>query len=251
MNSEPRKNQNKPRRELFISVLALVVAWLIKQANGTPLLELHYLISLPWQSPDQLEIEDRLTNARILELEQTINELEQQNQQFNLLLKSANLDSEDLAAPIIGRSMDGWWNQITLGKGSSEGVETGHVVLGIGGIVGRVVSVTPHTSRVLLVSDPNSRVGVVVSRSRNLGYLKGTSRQTAVMQFFTKVVDVEAGDTIATSPIGNIYPQGLTVGKVISVDRISKAAPEATIQLSAPFDLLEWVIIRPFTPKIS
>ena len=232
-------------------IFALSVAWLLKHFQAAPILEAHYLMSTPFQSRSQLEIEDRLTNARILELEQKITELEQQNKQFSQLIKQIDTEQKDIVAPIIGRSVSNWWSQATLGKGSNEGVQPGYIVLGIGGIVGRVVSVTDNTSRVLLISDPNSRVGVTVSRSRNLGYLRGKNSQTAVMHFFSKVIDVKEGDAIATSPLGNLYPYGMTIGRVISVDRDRGAAPEAEVQLTAPLDLLEWVVIRSFEPKLG
>lgn len=244
--------QEEQKFKIIGSIVALVIAWLLKHFQAAPIIEAYYLMSTPFQSQNQLVMEDRLTNARILELEQQITELEQQNQQFKQLLAQVEPKKEsDVVAPIIGRSVDSWWSQITLGKGSSDGVEPGYIVLGIGGIVGRVVSVTDHTSRVLLISDPNSRVGVTVSRSRNLGYLRGKNSQTAVMQFFSKVTDIKAGDAIATSPLGNLYPQGMTIGRVVTVDYNRGAAPEAEIQLTAPLDSLEWVVIRPFKPKLG
>ena len=232
------------------SIAALTVAWLLKYSQAAPIMEAYYLMSTPFQAQNRQEIEDRLTNARILELEQKIAELEQQNKQFSELLGQKEQPSE-IVAPIIGRSVDSWWSQVTIGKGSSDGIEPGYIVLGIGGVVGRVVNVTDRTSRVLLLSDPNSRVGVTVSRSRNLGYLRGNNSQTAVMHFFNKVTDVEVGDAIATSPIGNLFPHGMTIGKVTAIDRERGAAPSAEIQLTAPLDLLEWVVIRPFEPKLG
>lgn len=243
--------EKEHRGKAFLVAAALLGAWLLRHFQAAPLMELHYLTSLPWQSQNQLELEDRLTNARILELEQTISNLQQQNEQFRQLLAETTPESSDLAAPVVGRSVDSWWNQVTLGKGSKDGVQPGYVVMGIGGVVGRVVSVSPHTSRVLLLADPNSRVGVSVSRSRNLGYLRGTSSETAVMEFFSKAIDVKPGDTVATSPISNIYPEGLTIGRVVSIDTSSNAAPEAVVQLAAPIEILEWVLIRPFEPKYS
>jgi rod shape-determining protein MreC len=237
---------------ITLSITALVTAWLLKHFQAAPITEAYYLMTVPFQSQNQLVLEDRLTNARILELEQKITELEQQNKQFTKLLQETDTKTKsDLVVPIIGRSVDSWWNQVTLGKGSSDGIEPGYVVLGIGGVVGRITSVTEHTSRVLLISDPNSRVGVTISRSRNLGYLQGKSDQTAVMHFFSKVTDVKIGDAIATSPISNLYPHGMTIGRVTSIDYDRSAAPEAEIQLTAPLNLLEWVIVRPFKAKLG
>lgn len=244
--------QKEPTFSLVFSTLVLAIAWSLKHFQAAPITEAYYLMSSPFQSENQLDVEDRLTNARILELEQQIIELEQQNKQFAELTKQLDSDRQsDVVAPIISRSVDSWWSQVTLGKGSNDGIQPGYVVMGIGGVVGRVISVTDRTSRVLLISDPNSRVGVTVSRSRNLGYLRGNNSQSAVMHFFSKVTDVEVGDAIATSPLGNLYPYGLTIGKVVAIDRDRGAAPEAEIQLNAPLDLLEWVVIRPFKPKLG
>ena len=244
-----QKGQTFP---IFVSMTVLAVAWLLKHFQAAPIIEAYYFMSSPFLSQNQLEIEDRLTNARILELEQKIIELEQQNEQFAQLVKQVDPEKQsDVVAPIIGRSVDSWWSQVTLGRGRNDGIKPGYIVLGIGGVVGRVISVTNHTSRVLLLSDPNSRVGVIVSRNRNLGYLRGNNSQTAVMQFFSKVTDVKVGDAIATSPLGNLYPYGMTIGKVISVNYDRGPAPEAEIQLNAPLDLLEWVVIRPFKPKLG
>jgi rod shape-determining protein MreC len=237
--------------KITLSIAALVIAWLLKHFQAAPITEAYYLMTVPFQSQNQLSLEDRLTNARILELEQKITELEQQNQQFTQLLQATDPKKQaDVIAPIIGRKVDSWWSQVTLGKGSSDGVEPGYIVFGIGGVVGRITSVTQHTSRVLLISDSNSRVGVTVSRSRNLGYLQGKNEQTAVMHFFSKVTDIEVGDAISTSPISNLYPQGMTIGRVTSIDYSRSAAPQAEIQITAPLDVLEWVIIRPFNAKL-
>ena len=235
-----------------LTILVLVVAWLLKQTQATAIAETYYFLVSPFQSKEQLKLENKLTNARILELEQRLDELEQQNKQFKQLVGSTIAkEASAITAPIIGRSVDLWWNHITLGKGSKDGVKKGFIVNGIGGVIGRVIQVTPHTSRVLLVSDPHSRVGAIVTRSRHPGFIQGKNSQTAVMNFFTQVVDVREGDTITTSALSYLYPAGLPLGRVKSVHLDRGATPEAEIELNVPIDLLEWVVIQPFTPKIE
>ena len=158
--------------------------------------------------------------------------------------------AEAITAPIIGRSADRWWSQVTLGRGSKDGIKPGYIVMGIGGVVGRVTQVTPHTSRVLLISDPVSRVGTVLSRNRQPGYIQGQDAQTVVMRFFAQVEDIKPGDAIATSALSNLYPPGLPIGRVKSVKSDSSPAPEAEIELTAPIELLEWVVVQPFQPKL-
>ena len=102
-----RKKQRGIILKFIGSIGALAAAWIFNYWQGAPLMEAQYLISLPFQSQNQLLLEDRLTNARILELEQKIVELEQQNKQVTELLQKVNPKLQsDLIAPIIGRSVD-------------------------------------------------------------------------------------------------------------------------------------------------
>ena len=235
-----------------LTVLALGTAYLVRQTQASAIAELYYFLVNPFQSQQQLLLEDKLTNARILELEQRITELEQQNRQFKQLLDGIeDRPKKAIAAPIIGRNVDRWWNQVTLGLGSKDGIKVGYVVMGIGGVVGRVTQVTPHTSRVLLISDGISRVGAIVSRNRKLGYIQGRNSQTVTMRFFTKVVAVKPGDAIVTSSLSNLYPPGLPLGRIRSVKSGGSVAPEAEVELNAPIDILEWVTVHPFQPKIK
>jgi rod shape-determining protein MreC len=241
--------RDKRNLQTTFTVLALGLAWSIATTRASILSEAYYFIVSPFQSDKQLLLEDKLTNARILELEQRLAELERQNKQFKQLLDEYNPeDHKEIAAPVIGRSIDRWWHQVMLGKGSKDGIKEGFIVMGIGGVVGRVTEVTPRTSRVLLISDAQSRVGAVVSRNRHLGFVKGKDDGTLTMEFFAKVADLKPGDAISTSPLSKLYPPGLPIGKIASVSSNSSPAPKAEIELSAPIELLEWVVVKPFQP---
>jgi rod shape-determining protein MreC len=228
--------------------LVIAAAWFLRQSQGLPVLEVYQLLSRPFQgSPPQQE--DILGSAQIQELQQRLSELESQNQQLRELLDyAAELPEGHVFAPVIGRSSDHWWQQLTLGRGSRDGIEPGAIVSGTGGIVGRVVQVTPNTSRVLLISDPSSQVGVTVARSRAMGYMRGQSQNRATMEFFDKVPDVRPGDAVSTSVFSQLFPPGLAVGYVESINLVKTPAPEAVIRLSAPISSLEWVVIVP-NPK--
>ncbi|ACK68061.1 Rod shape-determining protein MreC [Rippkaea orientalis PCC 8801] len=233
--------------KLVWAVVALAIGWFLRQTQGAPLLELYYWVSRPFHSAPPSLLEERLTNARIVELEQRLAELERQNQQLQRLLGYYQQQQAGvITAPIIGRSTDDWWKQVIIGRGSQDGIKVGYVVTGIGGLIGRVIDVTPNTSRVLLVSDPTSRVGATVSRSRTMGVVEGESAQIAVMRFFEKVPQVRPGDTITTSPVSRLFPGGLPIGQVESVNLEKSPAPEAKIRLTAPINDLEWAIVHPF-----
>lgn len=236
--------------KLVWAAVALGIGWFLRQTQGAPILELYYWVSRPFQSESPELLQERLTNARITELQQRVVELERKNEQFKKLLGYFEAQEQEvIAAPIIARSADDWWKQIVLGRGSQDGVKVGFVVTGIGGLIGRVVDVTPNTSRVLLISDPTSRVGARVSRTGTMGVVIGESSRIAVMRFFEKVPKVSPGDTITTSPVSRLFPDALPIGRIQSVDLEKGPAPEATVLLTAPINDLEWAVIHPYKSK--
>ena len=230
--------------------LAIGTAWGIRQTNGALIDETFQLLTRPFQRPST---EKLIEETYVLDLQQRIVELENQNQKLRELIdnkEDSSLDITTLAA-IIGRSADHWWQHIIVNKGTKDGVKIGDIATGIGGLVGRVVSVTPNTSRILLVSDPTSKIGVRVSRSRATGYIRGGTGAQATMQFFEKDPDVKAGDVLVTSSFSRLFPQDVPIGRVASINLNTSPAPEATIQLSAPISNLEWVTIHPYRPKLD
>lgn len=233
---------------IFVVGVVLSTAWFVRQTQGAVIIETYHWLVRPLQTSPTTK--EELTNARVLELEQRLAEVQQQNQQLQSLLGYVEGHKRSsILAPIVGRSSNHWWQQVTLGKGRQDGIQVGSVVMGIGGLVGRITSVTTHTSRVLLVSDPTSQVGVTISRSRDMGFMKGDSEQTAIIQFFEKVPDVRPGDVVTTSPVSKLFPSSLPIGRVQSIDFDQSPAPEAIIELTAPISNLEWVVVHPFQTR--
>jgi len=224
--------------------LALGSAWVLRQTQGAAVFEIYQRVSRPFESmPTSAE---RIETAEMQELQQRLAELESQNQQLQEMLGYVqSRPTEGITAPIIGRSADHWWQQVTLSRGSRDGIQVGGIVAGPGGLVGRITHVTPSTSRVLLVSDPTSQVGVTISRSRHMGYMRGQAANRAVMEFFDKVPDVQPGDVVSTSSFSQLFPPGFPIGRVESVNLSKSPAPEAVIELSAPINALEWVVVYP------
>lgn len=230
--------------------LAVGTALGIRQTNGALIDETYQLVTRPFQRPST---EKQIENAYVLELQQRVIELENQNQKLRELTdyeKNSSLDTTALAA-VIGRSSDDWWQQLTINKGSRANVKVGDIATGPGGLVGRVITVTPNTARILLLSDPTSQIGVKVSRSRATGYIRGETGSQARMQFFEKAPDVKEGDVLVTSSFSRLFPQGVPIGRVASINLETSPAPEAVVQLSVPISNLEWVTIHPYTPKLD
>ncbi|MGB3571335.1 MAG: rod shape-determining protein MreC [Phormidesmis sp.] len=230
--------------------LAIGTALGVQQTNGAFINEAFQFLVHPFRgnaTPESIE------NSYILDLQQRVVELENQNQKLRELIDYGENSELDITTPaaVIGRSPDNWWQQLTLNKGTKADVKAGDFVTGPGGLVGRITAVTPHTSRVLLLSDPSSQIGAKISRSRSTGYIRGGAGSQATMQFFEKIPDAKPGDVVVTSSFSRLFPQGVPIGRIASMDDETGPAPVATIQLSVPVSNLEWVDIHPYTPKLD
>jgi rod shape-determining protein MreC len=232
------------RLQIALLGLAVTAAWGVRQTQGAAMFEVYNWVTRPFHANGSGQ--EQLILARTQELQAQVLELATQNQKLKELLGYVSAKkTKGVVAPIIGRSADHWWQQVTLGRGSNDGIKTDFTVMGPGGLVGRVVSVTPNTSLVLLISDPKSQLGVVITRTRHMGLMQGKGKNQAVMEFFDNVPNVKPGDVVSTSSFSQLFPAGLPVGKVLSVALNKTPAPEAVIEFSAPMNSLEWAVVYP------
>lgn len=239
------------RRGLQIGLLALVIGstWILRQTQGALLLEAYQAITRPLQMLQTgTSPEERLRDARLLELQTRIQDLESQNKKLQNLLgyiEKEPIASRPIQSRVVGRSADNWWQQITLNRGANSGIQEGYIVKAEGGLVGLVQSVTPNTSRVLLISDLKSQVGVTISRTTAKGVLRGDSSAEAVLEFYEKVPNVKVGDLVSTSTYSMKFPSGLAVGRIKSLDLKKLPASVAKVELFPPIRSLDWVSVYP------
>ncbi len=245
-----RKLTNFTTRVIFsLGVVGLV--WLFVNLQKTIILEIFAFLKTPLTQTSQRE-NSLLTNIKIQQLEAEIAEVNKQNQQLKSLLKySQEKPQQQILAPVIARSPDQWWDQIILGRGQTSGIKVGDTVSGLGGLVGRVIEVTPNTAKVLLISNPTSTLGAIITRNRSMGIVKGKGNQEMVMQFFEKVPGVKVGDAVMSSSVSQLFPTGYLVGYVRSIQSSQGPAPEAIIQMSPAIKTLEWVLVYSFIPAKS
>jgi rod shape-determining protein MreC len=83
------------------------------------------------------------------------------------------------------------------------------------GVVGQVVAVTPRTAKVLLLTDPNSGVDVLVQRTRARGIVSGSLGNGTVLKYVKRSEDVQEGDRLITAGTDGVFPKGMLVGTVI------------------------------------
>jgi rod shape-determining protein MreC len=224
----------------WVLVLAAVLG--VRLSKGAFLSDAYALLSRPfWPGSAQSEW---LRAAQQLDQQTRLDQLEADNRRLRELLELQAGSGELLSAPVISRQAQGWWQQLVIGRGSLQGLASGDPVLAPGGLLGRVVSVTPSTANVTLLTDTSSRVGVWVGRVRHHGMLVGRGSDRPLLRFIQQDVGVRPGDLVTTSPASTLLPPNLTVGVVQSVNDKAVPAPEAVVQLSAPAEAIDWVQVR-------
>ncbi|CAB1129681.1 Cell shape-determining protein MreC [Candidatus Hydrogenisulfobacillus filiaventi] len=151
-----------------------------------------------------------------------------------------------VAADVIARNPDSWFDTVTLDRGSAAGIQPGQVVLVPAGLVGRVISTTPRTATVMLLLDPQSGVGAMDARSQAAGVAmgQGGAAGTLSLQLFSHQPDVRPGDVVVTSGFSQYYPKGLLVGQVTAVaTRNYQLTTVATVTPAVNFDRLSTVLV--------
>ena len=86
------------------------------------------------------------------------------------------------------------------------------------GLLGRVISASAKYARVLLVTDPASSVGAMVERTRRQGIVRGKDAGTLSLMFLPLQVDVRPGDRVITAGIDGVFPRGIPIGTITSVE---------------------------------
>jgi len=120
---------------------------------------------------------------------------------------------------VIGRSSSSWTSTITIGGGSIDGIQVGDsVITDQGFLVGQVTSVGATTAEVRTIIDIDSSIGALIDRSGISGMASGDfelmNRGVLKLDLLPSGSDLLNGDTILTSGTGEIFPQGLVIGKI-------------------------------------
>lgn len=125
---------------------------------------------------------------------------------------------------IVHSGRDPFSHKVVVNLGARHGIVPGQAVIDEWGVVGQVTQVYPLSSEVTLVSDKDLAVPVQVERSGLRAITFGNSRNGTIdLPYLPVNVDIQAGDKLVTSGIDGVYPAGLAVCKVASIDRKSHA----------------------------
>ncbi|WP_370515673.1 rod shape-determining protein MreC [Kangiella sp. HZ709] len=172
--------------------------------------------------------------------------LESDNAQLRKLLNSSRkLKGKRLIAEIINVNTNNYAQEIMVNKGSSDGLYVGQSAVDSDGVMGQVIEVTLFWSRIILINDPNHAIPVKNNRNGIRAIARGNGINLNVMHL-PSTIDIKQGDLLLSSGLGEKFPDGYPVAKVVSVTKNSDqpyleviAEPTANIN-TADHVLLLW-----------
>lgn len=124
-----------------------------------------------------------------------------------------------MPAQVIGRDPSNWSNSLIIDKGSANGIKQNMAVMSTRGIVGRIVEIGKYSSKVLLITDPNLKVGALIRRNRQGGVMVGRPGDRCKIIYIALDSDAKAGDKVITAGFGGVFPKGILVGEIEKVGK--------------------------------
>jgi rod shape-determining protein MreC len=154
-----------------------------------------------------------------------------------------------VAAQVIGTSGDDQSRVLYIDKGSADGLKPDMAVITPDGIVGKIRDVfpgtSPHTAQVLEINDPASGAGVILASTRIRAILRGSLGGGIQIGNLTQDARIKPGETVLTSGGDQIFPRGLKVGTIESIEPDPDHQPYTRIRVKPAANLtqLEEVLV--------
>ncbi|HOO77634.1 MAG TPA: rod shape-determining protein MreC [bacterium] len=163
----------------------------------------------------ELEEENAFLAREVIRL----SEVEKENLQLRDLLDFQQASPyRTLGARVVGRDIRHWYQAVTIDKGTRRGVRVGAGVVTGRGVVGRVIEAGAGSARVLLLIDPNCRVGSMIRSSRVPGVAVGDGEGGCSLEYLSRQAQIGEGERVVTSGLSGTFPSGIPVGTVTAVE---------------------------------
>ena len=178
-------------------------------------------------------------NLRLKQWQQVARKLEVENLALQKLLNIVKeKKGKFISARVVAGTGGPFASSFLLNAGIVDGVHKGNIVLGDAGVVGRISQVAKGSSRVTLLTDFNSRIPVLIEKDRIRAIMVGSNSAKTQLVHFDQSSKFSIGERIVTSGHGGVFPPGLLVGMIDSVD-----VNKVRVKLSNNLSRLEYVSI--------
>lgn len=184
------------------------------------------------------------------ELEQALRELEiikAENQTLKEYLELTEKYTSYTTVPayIINKDVSNYSSTFVINVGSDDGIEENMTVIADKGLVGHVISVTAKTAKVQTIIDSSSSVSILFASSGDTATCKGNLDTSSLRAtYISTSATLLENDTVETSGMGGIYPKGIMVGTVTSIETTKNVTDRyAMVTPSVNFEKLETVLV--------
>ena len=239
------KKENKQRFSLvgliFFSVVLIILSNLnfvainyIKSGLNEIVYRISFIVSIPEKQLQKsitlinehisMYSEYKVMENKIRQLENNnlnSNFLQSENSRLKRLIDEYITESDELVAKVLLDKDSPFLKSIIVNKGSKDKVSLGMAVLDENYLVGKIVEVNYSTSRVLLISDLNSKIPVIIEPGNVQSILSGSGKDHGEIQYFKSSREISSDNVVFTSGSGGIFKAGIPVGKIENV-RINK-----------------------------
>jgi len=154
-----------------------------------------------------------------------------------------------ITARVVADGRGPFVKSVLVNAGARDGAAKGQAVITSGSLVGRVTAAGARSARVLILTDLNSRIPVIVEESRTRAILAGDNSPRPALQYLPETAVVKPGQRIVTSGHGGILPPGLPVGRVIvTKGGVFRVQPFVNLDQLEYLQIVEFATVR--APKV-
>ncbi len=237
---------------VWVQALASPAQSLSSGASGASTNLVRQIVNFRSTAKENERLKQELSEAR-LSLQNAQQSTAENARLRSLLNLKEQTGYDPIAARVIARDSSVWFNTITIDRGSASGIALNMPVVTGGGIVGRVIALSPWTAQVMMVTDEKAAAGAIVGQlggSGALGSVRGLGDNGLIeMRYVSGLETVAVGDYILTTGQDGIYPPGLSVGEVVQVKQgTATQSHQILIKPGAKLDQLEEVAVLLYHP---
>ena len=191
-----------------------------------------------YKENEKIKSELEILKAKDLLNEFTILE----NQRLKKIVDDYLVKSDTIIAKVLSDKGSPFLRSIIINKGSKQKINLGMAVMDGAYIVGKVVEVNYLSSRILLLSDLNSKIPVIIEPNAVFSILSGTGKDYGVIEYSKKYEDIKNESIIYTSGAGNLFKAGIPIGRM----NLNNLNDEKKVEFFSDFSQLKFVKVVSF-----
>ena len=238
------KKGNQQRFSLIVLICFCIILIFLSRINFTPInylksglnevvYRISFIVSLPEKQINNsfvavnkhLKLYDQYNNLRdelklLKGKNYNLNYLQSENERLRKLIDEYIINSEELVAKVLLDKNSPFLKSLIVNKGSKDNLKIGMAVLDGPYLIGKIVEVNYATSRVLLISDLNSKIPVILEPGDIQSIMTGTGKNFGKIQHFEKEYNISEKKLIYTSGAGGVFKSGIPIGEFIDENNI-------------------------------